>query len=126
MLPSLGAAQALLSGVPSNPSGSSLLGLLSNCYDYDIPVKTEAEILNWSALEFSDNYEVAQAIVSSIGRTPVSPFKGTRNITGNYTIGATFCSPKTFNGHEKTVILASPGLGYDRRYCLLIFRWRKH
>jgi hypothetical protein len=94
---------------------------MGDCYDYEIPVTTQTQASIFGVPKFSDNYDVAGFIANLISRnagTPFNPFSGKRNVTGNYTISATFCSPKTFNGHEKTVLLATSGLGYDRRYHL--------
>jgi hypothetical protein len=105
---------------PLNASSSGLTALIADCYDYEIPVTTQTLAYIFGYPEFSDNFDVVGFIGDVITRTAIppsfNPFSGMRNITGNYSIGATFCSPKTFNGHEKTVLLASPGLGYDRRY----------
>jgi hypothetical protein len=92
--------------------------LIADCYDYEIPVTTQTEALIWGRPKFSDNYDLAAFISTLIARPanpPFNPFSGTQNVTGIYTISATFCSPKTSNVHEKTILLATPGLGYDRR-----------
>ncbi|KAH8894576.1 alpha/beta-hydrolase [Thozetella sp. PMI_491] len=104
---------------PSTSSSSSSVDVAGDCHDYDIPVTTKTEAHIWGGPEFSDNYDVAAFIGTLISRPskpPFNPFNGTRSVTGSYTISATFCSPKTHNGHEKTILLASPGLGYDKRY----------
>jgi len=44
------------------------------------------------------------------------PLSGVKNVTDTYEVAATFCTPKkTKGGKEKTVLLATHGLGYDRR-----------
>lgn len=112
------------SGAPSssNPSNSpgSMEVLGGNCLDYQIPVTTQTEALIWGLPKFTTNYDASAFILSLIRRPsptiPFTPFSGSKNVTGNYTIGATFCSPKeSKDGHEKTVLLATHGLGFDRR-----------
>ncbi|KAK8064623.1 hypothetical protein PG994_007261 [Apiospora phragmitis] len=100
------------------------MDLIGDCIDYQIPVTTRTEARIWGLPKFSSNYDVSAFFLSLIRRTtvpptlPFNPFSGSKNVTGNYTIGATFCSPKNTSkgGHEKTVLLATHGLGYDRRY----------
>ncbi|KAI8623722.1 alpha/beta-hydrolase [Xylariaceae sp. FL1651] len=104
---------------PLDSFSSGLAGLMGDCYEYDIPVTTQTEANVWGGPEFGDNYDVAAFIGNVIKRPsipPFNPFSGKRNVTGSYTIGATFCSPRNSSSHEKTVLLATPGLGYDRRY----------
>jgi hypothetical protein len=102
-----------------NSSASGLIALTADCHDYDIPVTTQTEALVFGLPKFSDNFDVVGLFGNLVRRDAATSFKPflneKRNVTGNYTIGATFCSPKRFNGHEKTVLLATPGLGYDRR-----------
>lgn len=96
---------------------------IGDCIDYQIPVTTQTEALVWGLPKFSTNFDVSAFILSLIRRTtgpdviPFKPFSGSKNVTVDYTIGATFCSPKNSSkgGHEETVLLATQGLGYDRR-----------
>ena len=103
---------------PLESRGPNLTELMADCTDYEIPVTTQTEALIFGYPEFSDNFDLAGFIATLITRKtdpPFNPFSGKKNVTGNYNISATFCSPKTANGHEKTVLIASHGLGYDRR-----------
>ncbi|KAK6859701.1 hypothetical protein PG995_003337 [Apiospora arundinis] len=111
------------SGATSSPRSSKTMELMGDCVDYQIPVTTRTEALIWGLPKFTTNFDASAFILSLIRRQsvpptlPFTPFKGSKNVTGNYTIGATFCSPKnSTGGHEKTVLLATHGLGYDRRY----------
>ncbi|KAK8016855.1 hypothetical protein PG993_015044 [Apiospora rasikravindrae] len=118
-----------LSAPSAYPLSSASMERMGDCIDYQIPVTTRTEAQVWGLPKFSSNFDVSAFILSLIRRTtvpptiPFNPFKGTRNVTGNYTIGATFCSPKNASkgGHEKTVLLATHGLGYDRRYWIPTF-----
>ncbi|RDW83518.1 hypothetical protein BP5796_05009 [Coleophoma crateriformis] len=107
---------SMLSSSLCAPLQPSSPGLMGNCYDYEIPVITQTQAQIFGLPKFSDNFDVSGLFGNLIKRTPFNPFAGTQNVTGNYTISATFCSPKTLNGHEKTVLLATSGLGYDSRY----------
>ncbi|KAH8685770.1 Alpha/Beta hydrolase protein, partial [Tricladium varicosporioides] len=68
---------------------------------------------------FNDDFDVVD-FVSNLARrdskTAFNPFSGTKNVTGAYTIGATFCSPKKDSPKTGTLLLATHGLGYDRGY----------
>ncbi|KAK7914084.1 hypothetical protein PG985_011787 [Apiospora marii] len=111
-------------GASSYPLTSESMAKIGDCTDYQIPVTTQTEALVWDLPKFSNNFDVSAFILSLIRRTtgpdviPFKPFSGSNNVTGNYTIGATFCSPKNSSksGHDETVLLATHGLGYDRRY----------
>jgi hypothetical protein len=48
--------------------------------------------------------------------TTFSPFADVKNVTASYTIGATICIPRKSSGNDKTLLLASHGLGYDRSH----------
>lgn len=112
---------SLTLGAPLNPSSSSsLMTLKGDCYDYEIPVTTQINAVTWNVPEFADNYDVA-GFVNNLTRrdasTAFKPISRPQNTTstGSFSISATFCSPKTSNGHEKTVLVATPGLGFDGR-----------
>ena len=106
---------------PLNPTFSDSIATIADCFDYQIPVTTETEALIWALPKFSENYDVSNFYASLIRRTtgpdiiPFKPFSGSQNVTGHYNIGATFCSPKNSTSRDKTVLLATPGLGFDRR-----------
>jgi hypothetical protein len=114
--------------VPVSLSASGLITLTANCYEYDIPVTTEINAVTWNLPEFSDNYDVA-GFFNNLSRrdasTAFNPISGPSNATstGNFSISATFCSPKTSNGHEKTILLLTHGFGFDSRQVLSSFDW---
>ncbi|KUJ13436.1 uncharacterized protein LY89DRAFT_737415 [Mollisia scopiformis] len=108
---------------PLNPSSStgSLVTTAGDCYDYNIPVTTKINAVNWLLPELSDNFAVAGFFADLIARdssTAFHPVSAPQNTTSfaNFSISATFCSPKINSGHDKTVLLASHGLGFDSRY----------
>jgi hypothetical protein len=107
---------------PLNVSTSGLITSTADCYDYEIPITTQTEALVYAFPEFSDNYDVAGVIGAFARRdaaTTFLPFNGTKNATGDYTISAIFCSPKSPSDHEKTVLLTTHGLAFDRRYVFM-------
>ncbi|KAK8122805.1 hypothetical protein PG984_011475 [Apiospora sp. TS-2023a] len=111
-------------GAPWYPLSSKSMDKIGDCIDYQIPVTTRTEALVWDLPKFSNNFDVSAFILSLIRRTtgpdviPFKPFSGSKNVTRDYKIGATFCSPKNSSrgGHDETVLLATHGLGYDRRF----------
>lgn len=105
---------------PLNPPSSSAATLKGDCYDYEIPVITHINAVTWNHAEFSDNTMWQDFFENLARRNASTVFKlisGPQNTTstGNYSISATFCSTKTSNGHEKTVLVPTTGLGFDRR-----------
>jgi hypothetical protein len=95
----------------------------AKCVDYDIPVSVSATALNWTGPRWKDNYALTDFVTLAGSRSSAVsqlPFGGTYTLEANYTISATFCTPKTPNANTNTVLLASPGLGYDRRLVIAI------
>src|SRR5262249_7765321 len=95
------------------------------CTDYTITTTITAENSIYAYTKFRDNYDVAASlsnISQSFRQTPeagsigFNPFSQAKNITGTYNLAATFCRPKVEkSGKEKTVLVATHGVGYDRR-----------
>lgn len=88
------------------------------CHDYAIPVNVTNVALKASYEPFTSNYDVADFVNGLAGRDTAASlnlFSGPRNVTGVYNIGATICSPKKRTKKQNTILLASHGLGYDRR-----------
>lgn len=97
---------------PSNPLADK------TCQDYSIPLNISSTIFVASYPRFEDNFDAVNW-VNKLARydsaTAFHPFNGTKNAIGAYSIGATFCTPAKPNANQKTVLLATHGLGFDRR-----------
>ncbi|KAF2118209.1 Alpha/Beta hydrolase protein [Lophiotrema nucula] len=91
-----------------------------NCEDYTVKESITSPNLHWAYPIFKDNYDVAGFLFNMTRKdraTTFVPFDGIQNVTDTYEVSGTFCSPKTLRGgKEKTVLVATHGLGYDRRY----------
>ncbi|KAE8446761.1 hypothetical protein EG329_011666 [Mollisiaceae sp. DMI_Dod_QoI] len=89
------------------------------CHDYSIPVNVTNLALTSSYQPFTSNYDVvdfAHGLSGRDGGATLHLFSVPKNVTGVYTISPTICSPRTRTKEGKTILLASHGLGYDRRY----------
>lgn len=89
------------------------------CTDYSITVRATADLSTFAGPKWTDNNELTQFIIDVNGRIPnlPSPFNGDQNVTSDYKIGATFCTPRDAHAkNAKTVLLATHGLGFDRSY----------
>ena len=109
--PFLAQGLAIDVGIPS-PEADKL------CQDYLIPVEASATVLTASYQPFKDNFDVVtwvNQLATGDTSSGFQPFSGKKNLTGSYSIGATFCTPKNQNANQKTVLLATHGLGFDRR-----------
>lgn len=88
------------------------------CTQYLIPLSITSQVLTPSYPPFTSNYDVV-GFVNDLTRRPSNttfvPFSGAKNETASYTIGATLCSPRN-SSKETTLLVATHGLGYDRRY----------
>lgn len=114
-LVSLGSSLGL---VLATPTVRSTKAATRNCEEYMIPVSVSSTVFIPSFEHFNDDFDVVD-FVSYLARrdfqTALNPFSGTKNVTGTYTIGATICSPTKDTAKSKTLLLATHGLGYDRR-----------
>lgn len=88
------------------------------CVEYSIPVNPSSSNLVFSnSSKWTDDFGLSQFRAYRAGQDPKqqppAPFLATTQpFNASYTIGATFCQPKSQN--TSTVILASHGLGFDR------------
>ncbi|KFY94557.1 hypothetical protein V500_03154 [Pseudogymnoascus sp. VKM F-4518 (FW-2643)] len=90
------------------------------CQDYTIPVTVTSDNFPFVLPKFDTNLDVAD-FTTQLGRRDAAesfiPFGAPVTEMANYKISGTFCTPKNkVAGHESTVLLASHGLGFDRRY----------
>ncbi|KAN0104869.1 alpha/beta-hydrolase [Hyaloscypha variabilis] len=91
----------------------------ANCIDYDIPVSVSTKGINWIAPKWTNNTGLIDFVSLTSSRSPAnfsSPVGGSVDLNGEYTISATFCSPKTTAEKSGNILLATHGIGYDRRY----------
>lgn len=97
------------------------------CKGYVLPVTTSTLNYIWGLQELSTNYD-ATALTTDLGRWDANvsfhPIGGGAPATASYQIAGTFCSPT--NGGSDTVLLASHGLGFDRRCTFQLCHVRLH
>ncbi|CAG8951122.1 hypothetical protein HYFRA_00006520, partial [Hymenoscyphus fraxineus] len=91
------------------------------CQEYNIPLNITAEIAVPTAeyTPFQNNLDVAAWLFNLARRdskTAFIPLAGSKNVTQSYNISGTICSPLTPTNNQSTIILATHGLGFDRRY----------
>jgi hypothetical protein len=114
---SLGTSFCLLASLVS--SHLSITTTPRECQEYTIPVNVSATVFVPNFARIKDNFDVIDFGFSLARRdykTAFVPFPGTRNVTVSYEISGTICSPVQSAGKNKTLLLATHGLGYDRRY----------
>jgi hypothetical protein len=107
----------LTTSLPTNQSSST--STTRTCQDYLIPLTTTSVEAIPAFAPFDDNFDVASFISSLAARdasTSFAPFSEKRNVTHSYNISGTICSPVVVTEQAKAVLLATHGLGFDRRY----------
>lgn len=91
----------------------------AECTEYEVPIHLESDDYVFNATQWETDYNL-EDFLSTVTTRPSamfpSPFSGPVRNTGNYTIAASFCTPKVKNGKEKTVILATHGIGPARAH----------
>jgi hypothetical protein len=88
-----------------------------NCVDYSIPISASAKGLQFQATKWTDNAGLTDFLATTVTRPEANlpaPVGGSVDLKGQYTISATFCSPKNTNEKSGNVLLTTHGLGYDR------------
>jgi hypothetical protein len=86
-----------------------------SCKDYKIPVTVTSTVYTLDYAHFEDSYDVVDFAYNLTRRDSTLPIVGAGPATKSYTIGATFCTPTKSHGKEKIVLIATAGLGFDRR-----------
>ena len=89
-----------------------------DCYDYTIPVAITSKNFQWIGPRWTDDYEWIDFLTTASSRPSAGfppPFGNPIDQTASYSISATFCTPKKGGPKAKTVLLATHGLGFDRR-----------
>lgn len=114
-------AAVYASPTPHNPAPGYVHPSNGVCIDYNITEEVTAPIPVFSHPPFESNYDIAELLInmtriSADGQTP-SPIAGFENATRPYTVSGTFCAPREpREGRETTVLVATHGIMYDRRY----------
>lgn len=90
------------------------------CKDYSISLNITSPVLTPVYPKFEDSFDVAGFINSINARdadVSFNPFLNglTHPVNAMYTISATVCSPTSSTAKGKTLLLATHGLGYDRK-----------
>jgi hypothetical protein len=88
------------------------------CQEYIIPINTTSVEAIPAFKPFKDNFDVVDFVNKIAARDAAksfAPFSGTRNATHSYNISGTICWPTVKTEQAKTILLATPGLGFDKR-----------
>ena len=92
----------------------------AKCRDFMIPVNVTSLNYPWIAPKWTDDFgfiDFASIATSRTDYITPPPIGAPVLETADYTIGATFCTPKGKpNANAGKVLLATHGLGFDRRY----------
>lgn len=90
------------------------------CADYTIKEEITTTNQIWVYPPLANDFDVAQALANISSKEPSTgyqPLSGVVNVTKTYEIAGTFCTPKEKKGGKETIVLvATHGVGYDRRY----------
>jgi hypothetical protein len=89
----------------------------ADCVEYIIPAILSARIFKFNAPQWNNDYDLIDYVTLSASRkhpgsslqSLTSPF----DFDGNFTISATYCSPKT-KEWKGSVLVATHGLGFNR------------
>lgn len=90
----------------------------AKCQDYTIPVTITSENRPWIGPRWTDNYGFIDFLSIASSRQSAgfpSPVGNPVNQTASYNISAAFCTPDKPGKRSKTVLLATHGLGFDKR-----------
>ncbi|KAL1604047.1 hypothetical protein SLS60_005639 [Paraconiothyrium brasiliense] len=116
---------ALSTPAPSPPSQSSTTypdfvhPSNGDCKDYLVNSTVTWPQLQWNQTNYKNNYEVVSLLakIGEQGKVSFNPFSGSKNVIKTFQTGGTFCKPKVLKaGKEDTVLVATHGAGFDRRY----------
>ncbi|KAJ4345853.1 uncharacterized protein N0V89_011988 [Didymosphaeria variabile] len=90
-----------------------------DCKDYIVNSTVTWPQLQWNQTIYKNNFEVVAVLakIAEQGKVPFSAFSGSKNVTMTFQTAGTFCKPKVLkDGKEDTVLVATHGAGFDRRY----------
>ncbi|KAF2651551.1 alpha/beta-hydrolase [Lophiostoma macrostomum CBS 122681] len=102
-----------------------------DCTDYTIQTNVTFPSLTYAYPKWKDDHDVAAFLFNmstkDAAKGSFQPYMDPpQNVTRTYGVSATFCSPKSKNGKEDNVIVATHGGGYDRRYWASSFQPEKY
>lgn len=89
------------------------------CSDFYVPIHLDYEGLSFNGTKWTNAYELQDALSTLTTRPGAGfplPLGAKVKYTGDYEIAASFCTPKKTNGKEKTVIVATHGIGPARSH----------
>ncbi|KAF2496778.1 alpha/beta-hydrolase [Lophium mytilinum] len=123
-------AVAILAAIShSNPTNANSVSFAAEyrhppngvCVDYTVKQEITSTNYIWALEKFKSNFDTIDFITDIARKDSKTAFhpvrSNTKNETKTYEVSATFCSPKKATaGKVNTVLLATHGLGYDRRY----------
>ncbi|CAI6332917.1 unnamed protein product [Periconia digitata] len=114
----------IVNAAASSPNDTYIHPKNGLCTDYTITETVTWSKGIWNLTKPQNNFDIA-ALRTSLGAldSHVVPFSGFENATDSYELSGTFCEPVVKNGDKHhTVLLATHGGGYDRRYWASSFR----
>lgn len=85
----------------------------ANCVEYVVLISVSYDRVNFNFIHWEDDHAMAQFRADTTARAGADfpgVMDGTVRATVSYNMSAS-CSPKVLNGKEKTVILATHGIG---------------
>jgi hypothetical protein len=93
----------------------------AHCTEYMIPIHVSSNYTVFNFTHWSDDYALEQFVAGATTRPDVgfpSIVGGEKTFDADYTIAASFCTPKnpSGSGKEKEVILATHGIGPGREH----------
>ncbi|KAK3074712.1 hypothetical protein LTR53_002655 [Teratosphaeriaceae sp. CCFEE 6253] len=126
----LGADAAVCPPAPpgvSNPYGAASNTSLTqayypataDCIEYTVPITIAYDQVTFNFTQWEDDYQLEQFLADATTRAGAdfpTIVSGTTPASGSYEIAASFCTPKKPNGKEKTVVLATHGIGPGREH----------
>jgi hypothetical protein len=90
------------------------------CTNYTVNTTVSFTASHWAYPPFKNNYDVVAFLETLLdkNKTTFTSFDSNKTVTETYKIAGTFCRPKNVTGNENTVLVATHGIGFDRRYNL--------
>ncbi|KAK5174597.1 uncharacterized protein LTR77_001678 [Saxophila tyrrhenica] len=89
------------------------------CSEYMIPLKITSEDLVFNFIQWDNNFALEQFFAVASTRAAAgypTVIGGSKNVTRDVEIAASFCTPKSPSGKEKEVILATHGIAAGREH----------
>lgn len=91
----------------------------ADCIEYNVPISISYDRAVFNFTRWNTDFELEQ-FIADVTTRPSAGFpgiiSGMEKTDANYTIAASFCTPKKPNGKEQNVILATHGIGPAREH----------